>query len=400
MSKTQKEKELEEKKLEEKSLEKKSDFETDADVSDTNINENDSASESTKKPLSKKKKISLGLVTLIAIIGAGCGAKYKYDDDTNVLELKVSEALPVQIEEKKAKNFKAKDLVKSCTGDLTISGKLDSQKYNKQSIDFTYTKGWSTKHKTIKVLVSKANEEPKIKLKNTLVNVQVGDSSFKLSDVVDSIKSDDGEKIPYKSKTKVYKKIQKQKKNIAYFQGTDGLDVNTVGYYIVHLYAFDSQGMHTKATFIVNVTKDKEKADKKIEDIKNNVLDTSTISNSSNVVTSNEVVNDSSKATANTNTSAASSTTSTSQNSNSNSSSTKTDSKKDDSTTNKTEDKKDDSNKNQDTSNSEIACDPTPVVDNKTVFDDYKKAVESAKANGNSIETQEDSCGNTIYVLM
>ena len=67
---------------------------------------------------------------------------------------------------------------------------------------------------------------------------------------------------------------------------------------------------------------------------------------------------------------------------------------------NKTEDKKDDSNKNQDTSNSEIACDPTPVVDNKTVFDDYKKAVESAKANGNSIETQEDSCGNTIYVLV
>ena len=400
MSKTQKEKELEEKKLEEKSLEKKSDFTTDAKVSDTNINKNDSASESTKKPLSKKKKISIGLVALIAIIGAGCGAKYKYDDDTNVLELKVSEALPVQIEEKKAKNFKAKDLVKSCTGDLTISGKLDSQKYKKQSIDFTYTKGWSTKHKTIKVLVSKANEEPKIKLKNTLVNVQVGDSSFKLSDVVDSIKSDDGEKIPYKSKTKVYKKIQKQKKNIAYFQGTDGLDVNTVGYYIVHLYAFDSQGMHTKATFIVNVTKDKEKADKKIEDIKNNVLDTSTISNSSNVVTSNEVVNDSSKTTTNANTSAASSTTSTNQSSNSSSSSTKTDSKKDDSTTNKTEDKKDDSNKNQDTSNSEIACDPTPIVDNKTVFDDYKKAVESAKENGNSIETQEDSCGNTIYVLV
>lgn len=404
MSKTQKEKELEEKKLEEKklgekNLEKKSDFTTDTKVSDTNINKNDSASESTKKPLSKKKKIYLGLITLIAIIGAGCGAKYKYDDDTNVLELKVSEALPVQIEEKKAKNFKAKDLVKSCTGNLTISGKLDSQKYKKQSIDFTYTKGWSTKHKTIKVLVSKANEEPKIKLKNTLVNVQVGDSSFKLSDVVDSIKSDDDEKIPYKSKTKVYKKIQKQKKNIAYFQGVDGLDVNTVGYYIVHLYAFDSQGMHTKATFIVNVTKDKEKADKKIEDIKNNVLDTSTISNSSNVVTSNEVVNDSSKTNTNANTSTVSSTTSTNQNSNSNNS-TKTDSKKDDSTTNKTEDKKDDSNKNQDTSNSEIACDPTPIVDNKTVFDDYKKAVESAKANGNSIETQEDSCGNTIYVLM
>lgn len=386
----------------EKDLEKKSEVKTNTDVSDANISKENSIPESTKKPLSKKKKVSIGLIALIAIIGAGCGAKYKYDEDTNVLELKVSEILPVQIEEKKAKNFKAKDLVKSCTGNLTISGKLDSQKYKKQSIDFTYTKGWSTKHKTIKVLVSKANEEPKIKLKNTLVNVQVGDSSFKLSDVVDSIKSDDDEKIPYKSKTKVYKKIQKQKKNIAYFQGTDGLDVNTVGYYVVHLYAFDSQGMHTKATFIVNVTKDKEKADKKIEDIKNNVLDTSTISNSSNVVTTNEVVNDSSKNSTSTNASSSSSTTTTSttQNTNSNNNSAKNDSKKDDSTTNKTEDKKDDSNKDKDTSDSEIACDPTPVVNNKTVFDDYKKAVEVAKTNGNSIETQEDSCGNTIYVLV
>lgn len=382
----------------EKDLDNKSEVKTNTDDLDTNTSKEDSSLESTKKPLSKKKKVSISLIALIAILGAGCGAKYKYDEDTNILELKVSEILPVQIEEKKAKNFKAKDLVKSCTGNLTISGKLDSQKYKKQSIDFTYTKGWSTKHKTIKVLVSKANEEPKIKLKNTLVNVQVGDSSFKLSDVVDSIKSDDDEKIPYKSKTKVYKKIQKQKKNIAYFQGTDGLDVNTVGYYVVHLYAFDSQGMHTKATFIVNVTKDKEKADKKIEDIKNNVLDTSTISNSSNVVTTNEVVNDSSKNS--TNTSTSSSTTSTTQNTNSNNNSTKNDSKKDDSTTNKTEDKKDDSNKDKDTSDSEIACDPTPVVNNKTVFDDYKKAVEAAKTNGNSIETQEDSCGNTIYVLV
>lgn len=343
----------------------------------------------------KRKKIVIGLVAIIAAIGAGCGAKYKYDEATNVLELKVSDKLPVQVEEKKAKNFKAKDLIKSCTGNLTISGKLDSQKYTKQTIDFTYTKGWSTKHKTIKILVSKANEQPKIQLKNTLVNVQVGDSSFKLSDVVDSIKADDGGKIPYKSKTKIYKKIQKEKKSIAYFQGTDGLDVNTVGYYVIHLYAFDSQGMHTKATFIVNVTKDKEKADKKIEDIKNNVLDTSTITNSSNVKTTNEVVNNAS------NSSSTSNASSVSQQPASTSTSTTTEAKKDNTSisTNKNDSKKEDTNKS-DTNNSEIACEPAPVVDNKKVFDDYTSAITAAKESGNSIETQEDSCGNTIYVLV
>lgn len=363
-------------------------------------NEQTQAPSNEKKPLSKGKKIAIAVIAIAAAIGAGCGAKYKYDEDTNVLELKVSEALPVQIKEKKAKNFKAKDLVKSCTGDLTISGKLDSQKYTKQTIDFTYTKGWSTKHKTIKVLVSKANEQPKIKLKNTLVNVQVGDSSFKLSDVVDSIKADDGQKISYKSKTKVYKKIQKEKKNIAYFQGTDGLDVNTVGYYIVHLYAFDSQGMHTKATFVVNVTKDKEKADKKIEDIKNNVLDTSTITNSSNVEVSNETVNDSSSSN-NTSNSTTSSTSQTASNSTSSTAEKKTDTSSSTTDTSKKEDKTDGSNKDSGKmdSKTEPACEPT-VVDNKTTFDDYTKAIEAAKANGNNIETQEDACGNTIYVLV
>lgn len=352
--------------------------------------------EETKEPkfklFAKHKKAVIAIIAGLAIVGIGCGTKYMYDDKTNVLVLKTSDKIPVQLEEEKAQKFKAKDLVKSCTGDLTISGKLDSQKYVKQPIDFTYTKGWSTKKKTVNVLVSAKKERPKIKLKNNFMNAQLGDSTFEISDIVKSIKSDKGKIIPLKSKTMVYKKIQKQTKNIAYFQGSDGFDITKEGYYVIHLYAFDENGLHTKASFVVNVTKDKKAADQKIEDIKNNVLDSGTIQNSENVSTDNEIViDDSGSEVVNVDSPTVTkkqtvSPSSDNKQQNQNTSDTNKENKKDDST--KPEKPKQDA-----------ACTPTPAVNNVTIFDDYSKAISAAQKTHTSIETKSDSCGNTIYVL-
>lgn len=344
-------------------------------------------------------KKPLGIILLIAALcGAGCAAKYKYDEETNVLSLKVDKNMPIQLEEKTANKFKAKDIVRKCTGDLKISGKLSSQKYKKQPITFTYTKGWSTKKETVNILVIKANTEPKIVLKNSLINVQKDDKDFKPSNVIKSIKDCKGNTIPLKSHTKIYKKDLKKKKNIAYFAG-DQVDVSKTGVYTVKLKVFDNQGVRSEASFVVNVTNDKKASDKKIEEIKNNIFHSNESgSQSGNVEIREEVVNSG-------NDYRPASSVASGSNSGNTSSSTASGTNRNASFV-----IRDDTNNSSSNNTKKPANEPTvtpepeepatPAVDNSTVFSDYRAALEKAKASGNHVETTQDSKGNTIYVIV
>lgn len=346
-----------------------------------------------------KWKKPLGIILLIAALcGAGCAAKYKYDEETNVLSLKVDKNMPLQLEEKTANKFKAKDIVRKCTGDLKISGKLSSQKYKKQPITFTYTKGWSTKKETVNILVIKANTEPKIVLKNSLINVQKDDKDFKPSNVIKSIKDCKGNTIPLKSHTKIYKKDLKKKKNIAYFAG-DQVDVSKTGVYTVKLKVFDNQGVRSEASFVVNVTNDKKASDKKIEEIKNNIFHSNESGSQSGNVEIREEVVDSG------NDYRPASSVASGSNSGNTSSSTASGTNRNASFV-----IRDDTNNSSSNNTKKPANEPTvtpepeepatPAVDNSTVFSDYRAALEKAKASGNHVETTQDSKGNTIYVIV
>lgn len=344
-------------------------------------------------------KKPLGIILLIAALcGAGCAAKYKYDEETNVLSLKVDKNMPIQLEEKTANKFKAKDIVRKCTGDLKISGKLSSQKYKKQPITFTYTKGWSTKKETVNILVIKANTEPKIVLKNSLINVQKDDKDFKPSNVIKSIKDCKGNTIPLKSHTKIYKKDLKKKKNIAYFTG-DQVDVSKTGVYTVKLKVFDNQGVRSEASFVVNVTNDKKASDKKIEEIKNNIFHSNESGSQSGNVEIREEVVDSG------NDYRPASSIASGSNSGNTSSSTASGTNRNASFVIRDDTDNSSSNNtkkpaNEPTVTPEPEEPATPAVDNSTVFFDYRAALEKAKASGNHVETTQDSKGNTIYVIV
>lgn len=344
-------------------------------------------------------KKPLGIILLIAALcGAGCAAKYKYDEETNVLSLKVDKNMPIQLEEKTANKFKAKDIVRKCTGDLKISGKLSSQKYKKQPITFTYTKGWSTKKETVNILVIKANTEPKIVLKNSLINVQKDDKDFKPSNVIKSIKDCKGNTIPLKSHTKIYKKDLKKKKNIAYFTG-DQVDVSKTGVYTVKLKVFDNQGVRSEASFVVNVTNDKKASDKKIEEIKNNIFHSNESGSQSGNVEIREEVVDSG------NDYRPASSIASGSNSGNTSSSTASGTNRNASFVIRDDTDNSSSNNtkkpaNEPTVTPEPEEPATPAVDNSTVFSDYRAALEKAKASGNHVETTQDSKGNTIYVIV
>ena len=367
--------------------------------SDKDHKKEDVADASKKEAKKGKWKKPLGIILLIAALcGVGCVAKYKYDEETNVLSLKVDKNMPIQLEEKTANKFKAKDIVRKCTGNLKISGKLSSQKYKKQPITFTYTKGWSTKKETVNILVIKANTEPKIVLKNSLINVQKDDKDFKPSNVIKSIKDCKGNTIPLKSHTKIYKKDLKKKKNIAYFTG-DQVDVSKTGVYTVKLKVFDNQGVRSEASFVVNVTNDKKASDKKIEEIKNNIFHSNESGSQSGNVEIREEVVDSG------NDYRPASSTSSGSNSGNNSSSTASGTNgnasfviRDD--TNNSSSNHTKKPANEPTVTPEPEEPATPAVDNSTVFSDYRAALEKAKASGNHVETTQDSKGNTIYVIV
>lgn len=347
-----------------------------------------------QKPKHKWKKPLAIVVIIAALCGAGCAAKYKYDEETNILSLKVDKKMPIQLEEKTANKFKAKDIVRKCTGDLKISGKLSSQKYKKQPITFTYTKGWSTKKETVNIFVIKANTEPKIVLKNSLINVQKDDKDFKPSNVIKSITDCNGHTIPLKSHTKIYKKDLKKKKNIAYFVG-DPIDVSKTGVYTVKLKVFDDQGVRSEATFVVNVTNNKKESDKKIEEIKNNIFESGTSgSQSGNVEIREEVVESGNDYRPSSSTPGVSRGTSTGRNQGS-SFVIRDDTDKSDHSSGNTS-----SPANDPTPTPTPEAPATPAVDNSTVFSDYRAALNKAREIGSHVETTQDSKGNTIYVIV
>ena len=254
------------------------------------------------------------------------------------------------------------------------------------------------KKETVNILVIKANTEPKIVLKNSLINVQKDDKDFKPSNVIKSIKDCKGNTIPLKSHTKIYKKDLKKKKNIAYFTG-DQVDVSKTGVYTVKLKVFDNQGVRSEASFVVNVTNDKKASDKKIEEIKNNIFHSNESGSQSGNVEIREEVVDSG------NDYRPASSIASGSNSGNTSSSTASGTNRNASFVIRDDTDNSSSNNtkkpaNEPTVTPEPEEPATPAVDNSTVFSDYRAALEKAKASGNHVETTQDSKGNTIYVIV
>lgn len=350
----------------------------------------------------KKKTLLIAAGATILLLAGGCAGKYAYDENTHVLAFNVDPSQPVQILQEETETFDANSLVKESTGDLHITGELDPQNYGKQKIYFHSEKGWSTKDETLDIQVVKKNEIPTIVLKNDIVNVQLGDNIFQLSDVVSSITDDSGKKIKIVD-NKIHKKAP-GKRDIAFFSG-DAFKYDKEGKYVMTLTAYDARGMKGTAKFLLNVTKDKQKADEEIEKIRSNSEDMLDAPDSSDTNTEvrEEIVYVDVPAAAISGQSQTSS--AQKQQTRTPSSTQKAAGNQQGSAQSQTsqpaaQEKPATSRpKPSGTQTEEPACAAEPAVDNDTYFSTYTEAVRAA-GDSYLVETLSDSCRQTIYHLI
>lgn len=213
-------------------------------------------------------KIAAGAaIAVILLLFCGAQAKNAYTDAQNTLDYTIDPKKPVRIQESKADEFKASDLVRKKEGQkVKISGNLDAKNYKIQTIKLKYSMGNSHKEDTLKVKIIKRMKEPVITIKEELVNVSIADPNFHLKDNIETIVDEKGNEIPYLNQ-KVYKKRPIENENVAYFMqvGESAFNINKRGKYPIKICVYDAEGNYSEELFLVNVTDKKEEADRKLQ---------------------------------------------------------------------------------------------------------------------------------------
>lgn len=218
-----------------------------------------------KNPI--KKQIIYVVVVVLAIVLVRNIVIRVSDDSKNYIELIASESETVTLTQKQASDYNLMDLVKKSAGKVQISGTIDKNNSEKQELTFTSVKGSSRKSATIYVQVEQSQTQSKIVLKNDVVNVEMYQEGFSLSDIVESVTNNAGEDIEFVDEDQLYYEKLSDEKNTAYFYGTE-CDMGTVGSYLIQLVVLDENGYESDAYFVVNVTKDKETADNDINTVR------------------------------------------------------------------------------------------------------------------------------------